>query len=94
MKHVKKVVGMDLDPSMIDKATKDGSLIKNVSFQVGDVRSFRPYQQFDVVFSNAALHWIPPNDMERAVQSIAASLKRETGQLVFEMGGKGNVEAL
>ena len=65
----------------------------DIHFQVGDIRSFRSSQHYDVIFSNAALHWIPPEDMERAVESIAASLKAG-GQFVMEMGGKGNVASL
>ena len=96
MENVESVLGMDLDPSMIDKAASQAqneNRSSKASFQIGDIRSFRPPKPFDVVFSNAALHWIPPKDMERAVQSIAASLQ-PGGQLVLEMGGKGNVAAL
>lgn len=93
--NVASVVGMDLDPGMIAQAKAelddDGNpQPADITFQVGDIRSFSSETKFDVVFSNAALHWIPPNDMERAVESISECLK-DGGQLVFEMGGKGNV---
>ncbi|KAL3905351.1 MAG: hypothetical protein SGILL_009712 [Bacillariaceae sp.] len=88
--NVASVVGMDLDQKMIAQAQTESESLDNISFHVGDIRNFKSPEQFDVVFSNAALHWIPRKDMDRAVESIAASL-RNGGQLVFEMGGKGNV---
>jgi trans-aconitate methyltransferase len=92
---VAEVVGIDLDRNMIDKANEEqlSQGETNIKFQVGDIRSYRCNLHFDVVFSNAALHWIPPQDMERAVKSIADSLAPQ-GQLVLEMGGKGNVASI
>jgi SAM-dependent methyltransferase len=46
-----------------------------------------------VVFSNAALHWIPPNDVDRAVASMAAALK-PSGRFIVEFGGKDNVKSI
>lgn len=47
----------------------------------------------DVIFSNAALHWVPPADVERAVQCMSQTLKRD-GCFVAEFGGKGNIEKI
>ena len=46
---------------------------------------------FDVVFSNATLHWIP--NAEGVVRSIYAALKPQ-GRFIAEFGGKGNVALL
>jgi SAM-dependent methyltransferase len=47
----------------------------------------------DVVFPNAALHWIPPHDVDRAVASMAAVLK-PGGRFIVGFGGKGNVDSI
>jgi trans-aconitate methyltransferase len=45
-------------------------------------------QEFDAVFSNAALHWML--DAQGVVRTIAKAL-RKGGRLMAEMGGKGNI---
>jgi len=63
----------------------------NLSFQVQDVR-FLPFeQQFDIVFSNAALHWVV--DHKPVVWGIFQALK-PGGKVLVQMGGKGNAEEL
>ena len=47
--------------------------------------------EFDVVVSNAALHWV--RDQPAAIASISRALK-PGGRLVFEMGGRGNLHHL
>ena len=44
-------------------------------------------QKFDIVFSNAALHWV---DDHRAFLRGAASVLRPGGRLIVSCGGKGN----
>ncbi len=55
------------------------------------LRIFQFDEQFDAVFSNATLHWI--KDQQKALQCIYNSLK-QGGRLVFEMGGKHNIESI
>jgi|SRR5579863_6904505 len=79
------VVGIDSSPEMIAQARKNYA---DIEFLVADARAFAFLYQFDAVFSNAALHWIP--EAERVVEHIAAVL-RPGGRFVAEFGGKGNV---
>lgn len=53
--------------------------------------------EFDAVFSNAVLHWIPEAD--EVIAGVAAALKpacagRPGGRFVAEFGGKGNIQTL
>ena len=79
------VTGIDSSPAMIETAKKT---FPDGDFRVADATNFSFPNQFDAVFSNATLHWIP--DAERVIQNIVASLK-PGGRFVAEFGGKGNV---
>jgi trans-aconitate methyltransferase len=79
------VVGIDRSPEMIEQARRKFTTIR---FEVCDARELRFSQEFDAVFSNAALHWIP--EAEPVVRGVAAAL-RPDGRFVAEFGGKGNV---
>jgi trans-aconitate methyltransferase len=54
-----------------------------------DARQVRFAQKFDIVFSNAALHWV---DDHRAFLRGAASVLRPGGRLIVSCGGKGNAQ--
>ena len=47
--------------------------------------------EFDAVFSNAVLHWIP--EAEEVIAGVARAL-RPGGRFVAEFGGKGNIQKL
>ncbi|HEY1424381.1 MAG TPA: methyltransferase domain-containing protein [Candidatus Acidoferrum sp.] len=79
------VVGVDRSGEMIEEARKK---FPNLHFGVCDARSLPFAGEFDAVFSNAALHWIP--EAERVVEGVARAL-RPGGRFVAEFGGKGNV---
>jgi trans-aconitate methyltransferase len=80
-----QVVGLDRSAEMIAEARKKFPAIE---FEVCDARELRFSEQFDAVFSNAALHWIP--EAEQVVEGVARAL-RPGGRFVAEFGGKGNV---
>ena len=88
-----RVVGLDSSRQMIGlaAATYPNTINNNLSFQVQDVRFLSYEQQFDVVFSNAALHWVV--DHKPVVQGIFQALK-PGGKVLVQMGGKGNAEEL
>lgn len=82
------VVGLDASEEMIQEARENYS---RCEFVHADARTFSFEKQFDAVFSNAALHWIP--DQDAALESIADAL-RSDGRFVAELGGAGNVSAI
>jgi len=87
------VTGVDSSPDMIRFARDHfpGSRYPNLSFVQADARALPFREAFDIVFSAAALHWIP--DHRPVLAGIAASL-REGGKLLVQMGGRGNAEQI
>ncbi len=77
------VIGVDSSSSLIAAACARG-----VDAHVGDAQEIDYDAQFDAVFSNAALHWMPKQD-----QIAARSFKalKDGGRFVVEMGGDGNI---
>ena len=85
-----RVLGADASEEMIAfaKKTFPPSKISNLKFQVCDAREISSMAgDFDLVFSNAALHWV---DDHEAVLRGAASVLKPGGRLVISCGGKGN----
>lgn len=50
-----EIVGLDSSPEMIAEAEVSGM---KANFEIGDVATWSPDKQFDVVYSNATLQWI------------------------------------
>jgi len=80
-----EVVGVDRSPEMVAEARNKFPALR---FEVCDARSLTFENDFDAVFSNAALHWIP--EAEPVVAGIARAL-RAGGRFIAEFGGHGNV---
>lgn len=80
------VVGVDSSPDFI-AATRARGL--DARLMDGEALAFGP--EFDAVFSNAALHWMPRADA--VVSGISRALK-PGGRFVAEFGGHGNVAAI
>jgi trans-aconitate 2-methyltransferase len=87
------VVGIDSSKEMIElaceKFTKDD--YPNLSFQVINARKLAFQETFDVIFSNATLHWI--KDHKPVIAGIQKSLK-PGGRVLLQMGGKGNAASI
>ena len=86
-----RVVGIDTSADMINLA-KHTFPIKdypNLAFKVMDARAIAFQDEFDRMFSNAALHWIV--DQKAVLSGVARSLKCG-GWVLFQMGGKGNAK--
>lgn len=81
--------GMDASPQMIEFAKKmfPPGKCANLRFRAMDAREIRFDRQFDLLFSNAALHWV---DDHQAFLRGAADVLKPGGRLVVSCGGKGN----
>jgi trans-aconitate methyltransferase len=84
----KEVIGIDKSPEMIQDAK---SKYKNIEFKVADASNFMFNEKFDVIFSNATLHWV--TDYKGAIESMFKNLN-PNGKIVLEFGGKGNVQTI
>ena len=81
------VVGVDGAPDMVRSARARG-----LDARVVDGHRLEFQQEFDAVFSNAALHWMKA-DPDAVIAGVARSL-RPGGRFVGEFGGHGNVAAI
>jgi trans-aconitate methyltransferase len=81
------VVGVDASPEMVAAARAPG-----VAADVGNAEAL-PYakNEFDAVFSNAALHWVRDQD---AMMAQVRRVLKPGGRFVAEMGGQGNIAAI
>lgn len=87
-----RVVAVDLSESMLSVAR--GFLAphaEHVSFVCADLQQLPFRERFDVIFSNAALHWV--RDHPRLFCSLFTALK-PTGSLVAQCGGGPNLARL
>ncbi|MDP3397343.1 MAG: methyltransferase domain-containing protein [Methanoregula sp.] len=86
-----RVLGVDNSPEMIRFANEHfpPDKYQNLSFMQADAKALPFSDEFDVVFSNAALHWIL--DHRPVLAGIARSLRPE-GRILIQMGGKGNAD--
>jgi trans-aconitate methyltransferase len=83
------VLGIDSSAVMVRSAQEcfSNTQVCNLLFMECDARQMKFAGEFDVVFSNAALHWII--DHRPVVLGIQHALKKK-GKLLLQMGGKGN----
>lgn len=83
------VLGIDLSEDMIRLAVTQfpPKTYPNLSFQHMDATGIHLPGKFDVVFSNAALHWV--KDHLAVLHGIHACLK-PGGRMLLQMGGRGN----
>ncbi|MDI6794228.1 MAG: methyltransferase domain-containing protein [bacterium] len=80
-----KVVGIDASQGMIDAARPKKR--RNLSFRRADINDLDFVERFDIVFSNATLHWV--KDHKRLLQNVYRAL-RAGGRLRFNFAGTGN----
>ncbi len=85
------VIGIDNSDEMIrlSQSRYLTSNVKNLKFQKVDARELPFENEFDIIFSNAALHWVL--DHKPVLHGIHKGLK-ESGKALLQMGGRGNAE--
>ena len=78
--HAATTVGVDSSPSMIHDA--DAHVTDHVTFELGDIRTWQQPAQYDIVFANASLQWVPDHAavLERWISSL-----RSGGQLAVQV---------
>ena len=83
------VLGIDNSQEMVTLATArfPSYAYRNLSFRHQDARELSYCGEFDIVFSNAVLHWVI--DHKPVLKGIYNALK-PGGQAIVQMGGKGN----
>ncbi|MHB8465634.1 MAG: methyltransferase domain-containing protein [Acidimicrobiales bacterium] len=75
-----RTVGIDASASMLEQAERVG--VDGVTFREGDIGAFDEPGSWDIVCSNAALHWVPdhPSVLGRWARSLRAG-----GQLAVQV---------
>ena len=83
-----EVIGLDASAEMITDARNN---YPDLEFLVADAADFYFEQPFDVIFSNATLHWVL--HYRQAIRCMYDALK-PGGRVVLEMGGAGNIQRI
>ncbi len=75
-----ETLGIDSSDAMLAKAARQAR--DGVRFERDDIGAFSPAEPYDLVFSNAALHWVPdhPALLARLTRAVRAG-----GQLAFQV---------
>ncbi len=80
------VLGLDISDDLLSAARRRGVAVVH-----GDGQALAYSNEFDAVFSNAALHWM--TEAKAVAEGVAKALK-PGGRFVAEFGGHGNVAAI
>jgi trans-aconitate 2-methyltransferase len=76
--EARETVGIDSSQAMLARA----AAVPGLRFERGDIAEFAPPELFDLVFSNAALHWLP--DHASLLRRLTAALA-PSGQVAVQM---------
>jgi trans-aconitate 2-methyltransferase len=80
--QARETVGLDQSPKMLESQAS-AELPPGMHFEVGTIEAFpQGYGSFDLVFSNAALHWV--DDHSALLRRLAGALS-PCGQLAFQV---------
>ncbi len=80
-----KVLGIDASLNMIETAKKIQK--SNLKFAHININKMNFENEFDLIFSNAALHWV--EDHKRLLKNAYRALKAH-GEILWDFGGFGN----
>ena len=88
-----RVVGIDNSKQLIKLAKNyfPKEQQPNLCLMWMDAQKLTFHEEFDVVFSNAAFHWVL--DQKSVLIGVKNSLK-SGGRVLFQMAGKGNAKAI
>lgn len=84
------VLGIDASENMIETAKKDNAG-HNLLFKLLDINAIDFESEFDLVFSNATLHWV--KDHKKMLKNVFKALKHK-GSARFQFAGEGNCSNL
>jgi trans-aconitate 2-methyltransferase len=73
-----ETVGLERSAAMLGEHAAEG----NLTFRAGDISAFDDVRAWDLVFSNAALHWVPDHP---ALFARLATALRPDGQLAVQV---------
>jgi trans-aconitate 2-methyltransferase len=75
-----QTLGIDSSPAMLARAK--ASPTRGITFEQGDIGAFAPDRPFDLVFSNAAIQWVPDHIelLEQLARAVASN-----GQIAFQV---------
>jgi len=87
------IIGIDNSAAMIKLASDrhSASIYSNLSFQEMDAGNLQFNDRFDLIFSNAVLHWV--KDQKPVIKGMFKSLK-QGGRVLLQMGGEGNASGI
>ena len=80
-----EVISIDASKGMIDAALPKAK--ENLRFLLMDINALNFVEKFDVVFSNATLHWV--KDHQKLFYNVGRSLRYD-GRIRFNFAGDGN----
>lgn len=80
MLSARETVGVDNSEAMLARAREHAG--EGVRFEQADLASYAPPERFDLVFSNAALHWVPEHG---ALLGRLCALLAPGGQLAVQV---------
>ena len=90
--HARSTLGLDSSPTMLARTCPEGQEPQPLSpallaatglrFALHDIADFDPGPRFDLVLSNAALHWLPDHP---ALFARIAAMLRPAGQLAVQL---------
>jgi trans-aconitate methyltransferase len=90
-----KDYAVDIDSNMIKQAKRNLRDLKNVELVQADFANVKPPTKLDVIFSNAALHWV--HDHTRVFHHFWEMLNCDSTrrrQLLIQCGGYGNLRRI
>jgi len=80
-----ELVGIDSSPQMIDAAKQQ---YPDQAWQLDDIATWEPPSQYDLVYSNAAFHWLPNH---ASLLNRLWSFVAHDGALAFQIPSKTHV---